>query len=104
VWDALGGKPETGETLLDGLVREVREEAGVVPLDVVALGCFSDGERADAFYLATAWLGEPRNTEPAEHSELAWVPLWEAAGRRLAPTTRAALGRVLEALPGRARS
>jgi 2'-5' RNA ligase/8-oxo-dGTP pyrophosphatase MutT (NUDIX family) len=95
-WDALGGKPEESETLLEGLVREVREEAAVEPLDLVALGCFSDGERAEAFYLATAWRGEPRNAEPEEHSELAWMPLWEAAGQRLTPTTRAALGRVLD--------
>jgi 8-oxo-dGTP pyrophosphatase MutT (NUDIX family) len=96
-WDALGGKPEAGETLLEGLAREVREEAGIEPLDVAALGCFSDGERADAFYVATAWRGEPRNTEPAEHVELAWVSLWEAQELRLTPTTRAALGRLLEA-------
>jgi 8-oxo-dGTP pyrophosphatase MutT (NUDIX family)/2'-5' RNA ligase len=96
-WDPLGGKPEPGETLLEGLVREVGEEAGIEPLDVAALGCFSDGERADAFYVATAWRGEPRNTEPAEHVELAWVSLWEAQELRLTPTTRAALGRLLEA-------
>jgi 2'-5' RNA ligase/8-oxo-dGTP pyrophosphatase MutT (NUDIX family) len=97
VWDGLGGKPEDDETLLEGLAREVREEAGVEPLDVTALGCFFDGERADAFYLATAWRGEPRNLEPEEHAELAWVPLWAAAERPLTPTTRAALARLLAA-------
>jgi 8-oxo-dGTP pyrophosphatase MutT (NUDIX family) len=63
----------------------------VEPLDVTALGCFDDGDRADAFYLATAWKGEPGNRDPAEHSELAWVPLPEAAGLPMAPTTREAL-------------
>jgi 8-oxo-dGTP pyrophosphatase MutT (NUDIX family)/2'-5' RNA ligase len=90
-WDAIGGKPDPGESLLAALARETREEAGVEPLDVTALGCFDDGDRADAFYLATAWKGEPGNRDPAEHSELAWVPLPEAAGLPMAPTTREAL-------------
>jgi 8-oxo-dGTP diphosphatase len=98
VWDALGGKPEPGEALLDGLVREVGEEAGVEPLDVTALGCFHDGERADAYYLATAWRGEPRNADLEEHSRLDWVPLWEAGRRPLPPTARAALARLLAAV------
>jgi 8-oxo-dGTP pyrophosphatase MutT (NUDIX family)/2'-5' RNA ligase len=93
-WDAIGGKPEPGESLLAALAREADEEAGVEPLDLTALGCFDDGERADAFYLATAWKGEPSNREPAEHSELAWVPLHRAAERPMAPTTREALARL----------
>jgi 2'-5' RNA ligase len=94
VWDAIGGKPDPGESLLEALAREAREEAGVEPLDVTALGCFHDGDRADAFWVATAWKGEPRNQEPAEHSELAWVPLHQAAERPLTPTTRQALARL----------
>ena len=94
VWDAIGGKPEPGEPLLVALAREADEEAGVEPLDLTALGCFDDGDRADAFYMATEWKGEPSNREPAEHSELAWVPLHRAAERPMAPTTREALGRL----------
>jgi 2'-5' RNA ligase/8-oxo-dGTP pyrophosphatase MutT (NUDIX family) len=93
-WDAIGGKPDEGETLLEGLSREAREEAGVEPLDLTALGCFHDGERADAYFLATTWKGRPHNLEPSEHSQLDWLTPHEAAERPLTPTTRAALARL----------
>jgi 8-oxo-dGTP pyrophosphatase MutT (NUDIX family)/2'-5' RNA ligase len=98
VWDALGGKPEGDESLLEALVREAREEAGVEPLEAASLGCFHDGERADAFYLATQWRGEPRNTDLEEHLRLQWMPLEAAAELSLAPTTRRALARLLDVL------
>jgi 8-oxo-dGTP pyrophosphatase MutT (NUDIX family)/2'-5' RNA ligase len=93
-WDAIGGKPDEGETLLDALSREAREEAGIEPLDLTALGCFHDGERADAYFLVTSWKGQPSNREPSEHSELDWVPLHEAGQRPLTPTARAAVTRL----------
>jgi 8-oxo-dGTP pyrophosphatase MutT (NUDIX family)/2'-5' RNA ligase len=93
-WDAVGGKPDEGETLLEGLSREAREEAGIEPLDLTALGCFHDGDRADAYFLVTTWKGRPANHEPAEHSELDWVPLHEAGRRPLTPTARAAVARL----------
>jgi 2'-5' RNA ligase/8-oxo-dGTP pyrophosphatase MutT (NUDIX family) len=93
-WDAIGGKPDEGESLLEALSREACEEAGVEPLDPTAIGCFHDGDRADAYFLVTAWRGRPSNREPSEHSELDWVPLHEAAGRPLTPTTRAAVARL----------
>jgi 8-oxo-dGTP pyrophosphatase MutT (NUDIX family)/2'-5' RNA ligase len=102
-WDAIGGKPDEGESLLEALSREAREEAGIEPLDLTALGCFHDGDRADAYYLATAWQGRPSNREPSEHSELDWVPLHEAAGRPLTPTTRAAVARLAAMLATRRR-
>ena len=97
-WDAIGGKPDEGETLLDALSREAGEEAGIEPLDLTALGCFHDGERADAYFLVTAWKGEPANREPAEHSQLDWVPLYQAGQRPLTPTARAAVARLAAAL------
>ena len=102
-WDAIGGKPDEGETLLEALSREASEEAGIEPLDLTALGCFHDGDRADAWYLATAWKGQPRNREPSEHSELDWVPLHQAAERPLTPTTRAAVARLAAMLAARRR-
>ena len=93
-WDGLGGKPDEGESLLEALAREASEEAGVEPLDPTALGCFHDGDRADAWFLVTSWNGRPSNRQPAEHSELDWVPLHEAADRPLTPTTRAAVARL----------
>jgi 8-oxo-dGTP pyrophosphatase MutT (NUDIX family)/2'-5' RNA ligase len=102
-WDAIGGKPDEGETLLEALAREASEEAGIEPLDLTALGCFHDGDRADAWYVATAWTGEPRNREPSEHSELEWVALHEAAEHPLTPTTRAAVARLAAVLAARGR-
>jgi 8-oxo-dGTP pyrophosphatase MutT (NUDIX family)/2'-5' RNA ligase len=93
-WDAIGGKPDEGESLLEALAREAREEAGVEPLDLTALGCFHDGDRADAYFLATAWKGRPSNQEPSEHSRLDWLGLHEAAELPLTPTTRAAVARL----------
>ena len=93
-WDAIGGKPDEGESLLEALAREAAEEAGVEPLDLTALGCFHDGERADAYFMATAWKGRPRNQEPSEHSRLDWLGLHDAAERPLTPTTRAAVARL----------
>jgi 8-oxo-dGTP pyrophosphatase MutT (NUDIX family)/2'-5' RNA ligase len=93
-WDAIGGKPDEGESLLQALAREVGEEAGIEPLDLTALGCFHDGDRADAYFLATAWKGRPTNREPSEHSRLDWLALHEAAERPLIPTVRAAVARL----------
>jgi 2'-5' RNA ligase/8-oxo-dGTP pyrophosphatase MutT (NUDIX family) len=93
-WDALGGKPEPGEPLLSALARELREEAAVEPLDIATLGCWHDGDRADAYYVCTGWLGRPRNADPGEHTRIEWVPLAAATARTLPPSTRAALLRL----------
>jgi len=99
-WDALGGKPEPGELLLAALLREVREEAAVEPLDIASLGCFDDGERADAYFVATTWRGEPHNESPDEHIRLEWVPMDEALRRSMPPTVRRALVRLVEVVGG----
>jgi 2'-5' RNA ligase/ADP-ribose pyrophosphatase YjhB (NUDIX family) len=93
-WDALGGKPEKDEPLLAALARELGEEAGVEPLEIATLGCWHDGERADAYYLCTRWKGRPRNADPSEHTRLEWVPIDAALARTLPPSTKAALLRL----------
>jgi 2'-5' RNA ligase/8-oxo-dGTP pyrophosphatase MutT (NUDIX family) len=99
-WDAIGGKPDPGEPLLAALVREAREEAGVEPLDVTAIGCFDDGTRADAVWAAATWRGEIVNAAPEEHDLLEWVPLGQVGERPLVPAVRAALVRLTGGGPG----
>jgi 8-oxo-dGTP pyrophosphatase MutT (NUDIX family)/2'-5' RNA ligase len=100
-WDAVGGKPDPGEPLLAALAREAEEEAGIEPLDLTAIGCFHDGDRADAYYLATTWRGTVENRAPAEHERLEWVALERVFELDLVPTLRRAIARYAGVLTSR---
>ncbi len=83
-WHAPSGKAETGESIVDAVIREAHEEIGVIvdPDDlrcVHAIHVQHDDEhpRVGFFFEATRWHGEPTNQEPDKCSALGWFPLTE---------------------------
>jgi ADP-ribose pyrophosphatase YjhB (NUDIX family) len=77
------GHVERGESLTDAVMREVMEEVGIgIERENLRLvhtmyrpAHDATGERADFFFEARAWRGEPRNREPEKCDEVAWFPL-----------------------------
>lgn len=94
-WALPAGHVEPGESVVETAVREVREEAGVVvpPTQLLALttvhrtvrGGGPREQRADVFFAARSWTGEPRVMEPAKNAGWRWWPLAQVAAGLDAP-------------------
>src|ERR1700729_276573 len=75
-----GGHLEAGESVVDAVIREAREEVGVI-IDPEHLEFAHvmhsplTGGRASFFFCARQWKGTPANREPGKCSELRWFPL-----------------------------
>ncbi len=84
LWSFPGGHVEENETLDEALIRELREEVGVVPTEWTSLGSISDPNfrTADSvtyhMYAIAAWEGGEPTMIGDEHTELGWFKL-EAA-------------------------
>jgi len=78
-WHLPAGHVEAGESVVDTLIREAKEEVGVTiaPEQVEfahVMHSASDGGRAAFFFIVRVWDGMPENREPDKCSELAWFP------------------------------
>jgi 8-oxo-dGTP diphosphatase len=81
LWSFPGGHVEPHETLVEALVREVREEVGVVPTIFSFLVSIPDPNASDAdpatyrMYSVRAWQGREPALLGDEHTELRWFSL-----------------------------
>jgi len=74
------GHLERGESVVDGVIREAREEIGVAVdpaalrfVHVIHRGDAGGHDRVGFFFEAAWWDGDPVNAEPHKCSELVWV-------------------------------
>ena len=97
-WHLPAGHLESGESVVQALIRETKEEIGITiaPEDVEfthIMHSSSSGGRAAFFFAVRRWDGTPENREPEKCSELAWFPL-DALPDRMIGYCREALDRI----------
>lgn len=97
------GHLEVGESAVQALIREAREEIGVSikPENVGFVHVMhnsSSGGRVAIFFEVTTWDGEPENREPEKCAELRWFSLSELPDKMLG-YCRSALDDIAEGNP-----
>ena len=94
-WEFPGGQIEEGESVVDGVLREVREEAGVVAAPRRLVGVYSNlgSSRVILDFLGVWISGEARPSD--ETIDVAWVGKEQARGMIEHPGYRARLRQLL---------
>jgi 8-oxo-dGTP diphosphatase len=97
------GHLEAGESVIDALVREAREETGIlISPDAIdfahVMHNSSGGGRVAFFFTVRRWDGIPQNREPHKCSELRWAPLG-ALPANLVDYCRSALAAIADGKP-----
>lgn len=98
-YSLVAGHLDGGETFLEAMVREAREEAGIEidekDLKVVhVMHRMTDHERIDFFMRAGRWSGEPRIMEPDKCDDMGWFPL-DSLPENTIPYVRQAIEKVM---------
>lgn len=102
-WDVTGGHRESGETDEQTMVRELREELGVVPTRYERVGVLAEDSAGSDYRVAVFavwdWDGTPTNCSP-EHARIAWFSSDELTKLDLAsPRLLPLLSQVASELP-----
>ena len=74
------GRLEAGETIVDGIIREAREETGIAlspdDIDLVhVIHLRGKSDRLSLFFTADRWSGEIENREPEKCAGWEWLPV-----------------------------
>ena len=93
------GRLETDETIIDGIVREAREETGIeLEADAIRLVHVmhfrGQSDRLSLFFTADGWRGPIENREPDKCAGWEWIPTG-ALPEHTVPYARYALGEML---------
>ncbi|MCW5873537.1 MAG: NUDIX domain-containing protein [Anaerolineales bacterium] len=91
VWDIFGGHIELGETQAQTLVRELKEELGILATEWQFLETMPLPSASLHLYLVSEWDGEPANVQLEEHERIEWFSLEEAVQLKLADASFPAL-------------
>jgi len=74
-----GGRVAPQETLEQCLMREAREEVGVIPTKFSQIGVVKEWQKTHFFlhfiFVCTKWKGEIANLEPEKSENWQWCPL-----------------------------
>jgi len=80
-YSIVAGHVDKGETFTEAIIREVKEEAGIIlqaeDLSVVHVmnRNIQNNERIDIFFIAEKWTGNIENKEPNKCDDLSWFDL-----------------------------
>ena len=83
-YSLIAGHVEVGESAIEAMVREAREEAGIALASDYLSHAHTQHRRSaagriyfDLYFIARRWAGEPKNVEPAKCDDMRWFDLTE---------------------------